>query len=222
MTRLRLLYGHGFASGPASSKGRALHHRWKERGRDLELLDLRVPDRERLRLSAMIEVVRGALGANDRAIAVGSSLGGLTMARAAEREPRIVAALLIAPAFRLVERWRGRLGERDWESWRAKGTMAYDDHTTKGGKLNVDFGFMLDAEQVDEQPGRLWPDVRVQTTVVQGKRDETVDPELARTFAATRPPGSPPRRLVETDDDHSMLASIDVIDAELDRLIKTL
>jgi hypothetical protein len=125
-----------------------------------------------------------------------------------------VATLLIAPAFRLVERWRRRLGERDWETWRANGTMAYDDHTTKGGKLNVDFGLMIDAEGVDERPGKLWPDVRVPTTVVQGKRDETVDPELARTFAATRANV----RLVETDDDHSMLASIDVIDAALERI----
>jgi pimeloyl-ACP methyl ester carboxylesterase len=195
-----------------------LRHRWHERGRDLELLDLRVPDRERLRLSAMIDVVRGALGPNDRAIAIGSSLGGLTMARTAEREARIVATLLIAPAFRIVERWRRRLGEHDWETWRAKGTMAYDDHTTKGGKLNVDFGLMIDAENVDEQPGKLWPDVRVPTTVVQGQRDETVDPELARTFAATRKNV----RLVETDDDHSMLASLDVIDAELERLIESL
>ena len=218
MKRLRLLYGHGFASGPGSAKGRALHHRWSERGRDVELLDLRVPDRERLRLSAMIDVVRGALGPDDRAIAIGSSLGGLTMARAAEREPRIVATLLIAPAFRLVERWRRRLGERDWEAWRAHGTMAYDDHTTKGGKLNVDFGLMIDAAAIDDPPGHEWPDVKVPTTVVQGKRDETVDPELARTFARTRPNV----RLVETDDDHSMLASLDVIDGELERLMKTL
>ena len=55
---LRLLYCHGFASGPLSSKGRALAERFPE----LERLDLRVPDRERLRLSAMLEVVHRSLG----------------------------------------------------------------------------------------------------------------------------------------------------------------
>ena len=77
---------------------------------------------------------------------------------------------------------------------------------------------MLDAETIDEQPSHPWPDVRVPTTIVQGQRDETVDPELARTFASTRENV----RLVETDDDHSMLASLDVIDAELERLMKSL
>lgn len=164
----------------------------------------------------MIDVVRAALREGDRAIAMGSSLGGLTMARAAERDDRIVGALLVAPAFRIVERWRRRMGDRDWEKWRSDGTWPYEDHTTKGGVLQLDFGFVLDAEAIDEHPP--WPNVRVPTTIVQGRRDAVVDPELSRTFASTRANV----KRIETDDDHSMLASIDVIDRELERLIKTL
>ena len=226
---LRLLYAHGFASGPASSKGRALDALCAARGQRLERLDLRVPDRERLRLSAMIDVVRGALGEGDRAIAIGSSLGGLTVARAAERDPRIVGVLLIAPAFRLVERWRQRTGEAQWEAWRTRRTMDYPDHSSPDGVLRVDFGFVEDAAEVDcdDAPdgadsqgglGPRWPDVRVPTTVLHGQRDETVDPALSRTFAR----GRPNVKLIELDDDHQMHASIPRIDAELTTLFDTL
>lgn len=206
---MQVLYCHGFASGPLSSKGRAVREHLSRRGVDVELLDLRVPSRERLRLSRMIETLQAAV--RDRAVAIGSSLGGLTVARAAERDPRIAAAVLLAPAFRLVERWRGRMGEEEWARWQREGVYAYDDHTTPGGVLQVDFGFMEDAALVDVG----WPDLRIPTTVIQGSRDDTVDPELAREFAS----GRENVRLVEVDDGHQLLDSLDVIHAEIGRVL---
>ncbi len=218
---LQLLYCHGFASSPLSSKGRALASLFPE----MQRLDLRVSDRHRLRLSAMIDVVRAAIPEGGRALAVGSSLGGLTVARAAERDPRIVGVVLIAPAFRLVPRWRVRTGEPAWEKWKAEGTMRYVDHAAPNGHLDVDFGFVEDAMRTDgdDAPedaqskvgkGPRWPDVLVPTTILHGTRDVVVEPELSRTYAATRPFV----KHLETDDDHQMNASVEMIAREIEAL----
>ncbi|MBV9947209.1 MAG: alpha/beta fold hydrolase [Myxococcales bacterium] len=111
----RWLYLHGFASGPSSAKGTRLAEHYARRDVRLERLDLRRPSMEHLRLSAMIAHVRDAIGdARDRAVVFGSSLGGLTAARVAEEDARVCALVLLAPAFRIAERWRARLGP-EWE-----------------------------------------------------------------------------------------------------------
>jgi predicted esterase YcpF (UPF0227 family) len=107
----RFLYLHGFASGPRSRKGLAFVEHFAERGVAIECLDLRVPSFEQLRLTEMLEVTRNAIGSpRDRVVLFGSSLGGLTAARVAERDPRVAALVLLAPAFQLVARWRQQLG----------------------------------------------------------------------------------------------------------------
>jgi pimeloyl-ACP methyl ester carboxylesterase len=226
-----LLYAHGFASGPASTKGTALARHLADLAGGASacrLLDLRVPDRDRLRLSSMIDVVRGAVPqvpANARVLGIGSSLGGLTMARAAERDDRIAGLVLLAPAFRLVERWRERMGADAWEAWEYRGTHAFDAFDG-GPKLRLDFGFIEDAIEVDGELasalgsadglGPRWPDVRVPTVILQGVRDETVDPNLARTFAKSRPHV----RVVELDDDHLLTkpSSLERLYAEVEAM----
>ncbi len=210
----RWLYLHGFASGPESSKGLGVAAHYARRGVRVERLGLRVPSFERQRLGAMIEATRAAVGGErDRAVIFGSSLGGLTACRAAERDARVAALVLLAPAFRFVERWRRRLGEEAWETFRRSGWLAVDDHA-EGGRKRVDFGFALDAEAVDRGSGG-WPDVRVPCLVVHGRRDDVVDPELSRRWAA----GKPHVRLVEVDDGHELAASLDVIVREADTFL---
>jgi uncharacterized protein len=225
---LRLIYAHGFASGPESSKGRALSKHLELAGRALRRLDLRVPSPTSLRLSAMIDVVRDAIGDAPRVLAIGSSLGGLTVARAAERDARIVGVVLLAPAFRLMSRWRERMGQEDWARWQGEGTFRYDDHAS-GGTLDVDFDFMRDVAMVDgdERPddaetargeGPRWPVLRVPVTIIHGRGDATVQPELSRIYARNRPNV----RLVEVDDGHQLSASMRTIEAEVDAMIARL
>jgi alpha-beta hydrolase superfamily lysophospholipase len=159
----------------------------------------------------MIETVRAAIGPDERALAIGSSLGGLVVARAAELDERIAAAVLLAPAVRLVERWRRRMGEVEWSVWQRDGAYPYDDHTATGGVLRVDFGFIEDAARADVG----WPDLRIPTAIVHGAKDDVVAPETSRAFAA----GRPDVRLVEVDDDHQLLGSLDTIHAEIERML---
>ncbi len=224
-----LLYAHGFASGPRSAKGAALARHEAARGLEVRLLDLRVPEREKLRLSSMVEAIRRAVPEGGRALGVGSSLGGLAMARAAEQDARLVGLVLLAPAFRLVERWRERMGADAWERWVRAGTWPYDDYAL-GGTFDLDFGFIEDATQVDGELASAlggadgldprWPDVRVPTVILHGAHDETVAISLSRAFAERRPNV----RLVELDDDHrlakptSLEAMLREVDAMSSRL----
>jgi pimeloyl-ACP methyl ester carboxylesterase len=205
----RWLYLHGFASGPASAKGVWLAEHFAKMGVTVERLDLRRPSMEHLRLSAMIAHVREAIGGpDDRAVILGSSLGGLTAARVAEEDARVCSLVLLAPAFRMEERWRDRLGPDEWEAWRTTGFYETKDHAL-GGMAKVDFGFAEDVARVDARGGG-WPDVRVPTLVVHGKRDDVVRIAGSREWAA----GKRHVRLVEVDDGHELVGSLALIAQE--------
>jgi uncharacterized protein len=210
----RWLYMHGFGSGPGSRKGVALAEHFAGRGADMTLLDGRVPSFERWRLSAMIDVIRTAIGdAADRAVVFGSSLGGLAAARAAEVDARISALVLLAPAFRIAERWPERIGEEAFRAWETSGWIEVDDHAA-GRPARMHFDFIRDVREVDARSGG-WPDVRVPTLIVHGTRDDVVDPALSRTWAS----GKRHVRLIEVEDEHELGASIPLIIARAEEFL---
>ena len=208
---MRFLYLHGFASGPRSTKGMKFAEHLAARGIELERLDLRVPSFEHLRLSAMLDVVQRALGDDprERAVVFGSSLGGLTAARAAERDPRITALVLLAPAFQLVQRWQVALGPA-FADWQRTGWREVLDYTT-GQPARVDFGFVEDAARIDVG----FPDVRVPTLILHGIHDDVVPVDHARRFAA----GKRHVRVIELDDGHELVASLPRLLAEADAFL---
>ena len=209
---MRYLYLHGFASGPRSTKGMRFADHFAARGLPLDRLDLRVPSFEHLRLSAMIDVAQRAIGddPNERAVVIGSSLGGLTAARLAERDPRVSRLILMAPAFQLVERWRIALGDA-FAEWERTGWRDVLDYTT-GQPARVDFGFVEDAREVDVG----FPDVRVPTLIVHGIHDDVVPVDHSRRFAA----GKPHVRVIEVDDGHELINSLPRILAETDAFLE--
>jgi uncharacterized protein len=199
----RWLYMHGFASSPGSRKAVALADHFASRGVQMARLDGRVPSFERWKLSAMVDVIRTAIGEEqDRAVVFGSSLGGLAAARAAERDPRICALVLMAPAFRIADRWPARIGEQAFRDWEASGWLEVHDHAS-GQPARMHFDFIRDVQEVDVG----WPDVRVPTLIIHGSRDDVVDPALSRTWAA----GKRHVHLIEVDDEHELAASIPLI-----------
>lgn len=209
----RFLYLHGFASSPSSRKAMAFERHYAPRGVALDRLDLRVPTFPDLRLSAMIEVTRQAIGGErDRAVVIGSSLGGLTATRTAEREPRVAALVLMAPAFQLAQRWRGQLGEEAWATWERTNALEVTDRAT-GKPAHVPFDFIIDILSIDQD----FPDIRIPTLIVHGVNDDVVPVEHSRRFAA----GKRHVRLVEVDDDHELAASIPRILEESDRFLAT-
>lgn len=207
----RHLYLHGFGSGPSSFKGVAFAEHYAAKGIAIERLNLRVPSLEHLRVSQMIATAQAALGApDDTAILFGSSLGALTAARVAAKDPRVTRLVLLAPAFRLIDRWREMLGPA-LDEWRETGWREFMDYTTKQ-MTRIDFGFMEDAVLVEADGD---PDVRVPTLIIHGTNDETVPIEHARRFAASRANVE----MIELPDGHELIASLPRILAEVDRFL---
>jgi uncharacterized protein len=211
----RWLYLHGFASGPESTKGVALARHYAAQGIHLERLDVRQPSLEHLRLSAMVRTVREALGSEqERAILFGSSLGGLTACRVAEEDARVCALVLLAPAFRVMEQFRRRLGPQAMREWEKTGWRETQDYAEKR-LTRVDFGFVRDTEALDARSGG-WPDVRVPTLLVHGRADDTTHISLSRQWAR----GRRHVRLVEVEDGHELLDSLERIAREADDFLR--
>jgi hypothetical protein len=210
----RFLYLHGFASGPDSKKGVLLAEHFARRGVKLERLNLRLPSFTNLRVSAMVDAVKAAIGDSaDRAVIFGSSLGGYVAAHVAAEDPRVAALVLLAPAFSLLPRWRARLGEDGFRRWQETGFLETLDHTT-GRPAQVDFGFVEDLQRLDGD-GAALKDVRVPTLVIHGLRDEAVGISTSRALAS----GRPHVRLVEVDDGHELVESMPRIKLEADAFL---
>ena len=179
----------------------------------MEVLDLRKPSFEGLRLSEMVAHVQERIGGpSDRAVLIGSSLGGLTACRVAEKDPRVGALVLMAPAFGLRELWRTRLGPEKMAEWERTGFLEVDDYVARA-KARVEHGFYLDMMTADPAEP---PDVRVPSLIVHGTNDDVVPIERSRTFGA----GKTHVRLVEVEDGHELGASIPRVLQESGRFLE--
>ncbi|MFO0663671.1 MAG: YqiA/YcfP family alpha/beta fold hydrolase [Polyangiaceae bacterium] len=211
----RWLYLHGFASSPESAKAQLFAGAFRTRKVELKRLDMRQPSMEALSFSAMTEHVREQIGTErDRVVLIGSSLGGLCAARVAEQDPRVCALFLLAPAFRLVPRWRARLGEAAWSEWQKTGSLEVDDYA-HGGKVRVPYEFAAELSRMDAADGG-YPDVRVPTCIVHGVRDDVVDTEAVTRFAA----GKPHVELHLVDDGHDLLKTQHLVMAHFERFAR--
>jgi pimeloyl-ACP methyl ester carboxylesterase len=198
-----LLYLHGFASGPSSHKARVLSARFREIGVGMEIPDLTPGEDgfERSSPSSMLAVARAALarGRPPHAI-IGSSLGGYLAALLASRDPAVEKLFLMAPAFRLFERWERRLSPGELETWRREGLETM--HFGSNRKRRIGWQFFEDAKTLP-----AFPEVKVPTLCIAGTRDETVPFADVEAFVAR----TPSARLVPVDDGHDLAASLDRI-----------
>ncbi len=108
--------------------------------------------------------------------------------------------VLLAPAFRLFERWRTRLGPDEEARWRERGLEVW--HYPSERKRRLGWAFMEDAANLP-----AFPDVRVPALCLAGRRDEVVPLEDVERFVAR----SPMAKLVVLDDGHELIASVDRI-----------
>jgi len=206
---MRTLWLHGFASSPASSKAAYVAARLAERGARLEIPDLNRPAFFDLTISRMLQRLDDLVPAG-RVSLVGSSLGGYTAALWASARPERVERLaLLAPAFDLAGRWEARMGPEHMKTWRERGWFEFDHYGSKR-KERLSPRFLDDAARYDAFPLPEAP-----TLVIQGRRDETVDPGLAREFTRRMRGAGREVKLVELDDGHELTADLPRLWTEL-------
>lgn len=209
-----ILYLHGFASGPSSHKARALSERFGAAGVRLEVPDLTPGEDgfERSSPSSMLAVAEAALaGAPPPHAIIGSSLGGYLAAILASRSAAVHRLVLLAPAFRLFERWSARLTGAEKASWRANGLETM--HYASNRRRRIGWQFFEDASRFP-----ALPEVRIPALCLAGTRDETVPFADVEAFVAR----TPSARLVALDDGHELLASLDTIYDEAREFLRPL
>src|SRR4051794_34505132 len=117
---MKVIYLHGFASGPKSAKAVSVRERLEREGIDCAVPDLNIPDFEHLRPSRGIEHAASLI--DGPCVVAGSSLGGLMALHVAAGDTRVRALVLLCPALIADERWKRMLGAREIERWRREGT----------------------------------------------------------------------------------------------------
>jgi pimeloyl-ACP methyl ester carboxylesterase len=210
MRRRQMLYLHGFASSPRSSKAGWFTARAREAGIPLACPDLNGEDFESLTITRQLDHVDGAIDAmpDGPVVLVGSSLGAFVALFAAERRAGSVRAarhpidalVFLAPALDLAPGLARHFGPAAMGEWRASGRLEvfhYGENRTR----SLGYGFFADAEQYNGFAARD----TTPTLVYQGTRDETVEASMVARWASTRPHVT----LHLVDDDHQLLGSLD-------------
>ncbi len=196
----RILYLHGFASSPSSSKAIYFRDLLAAAGASIEILDLAAGDFERLTISSQIVVLQNAARGEPVAL-MGSSMGGYLAALYAAGHPEVLRLVLLAPAFRFAQRWRERLGSRQLEAWQQAGTV---DVYHYGDKRNRRLAFDL---MQDSELHAAFPDFHQPALIFHGDHDDVVPPQYSEQFAAQHANA----RLEIVDSGHDLLNQLTYI-----------
>ncbi|MFN7914851.1 MAG: YqiA/YcfP family alpha/beta fold hydrolase [Vicinamibacterales bacterium] len=199
--RLPVLYLHGFASSPESSKARYFGERLAARGVALSTPDFNAPDFRTLTMSRMLDQLGREIDrVGGRVVLMGSSLGGaLAVLGAARYGAMVERMVLLAPAVMLAKPGHSLLPPERIEAWRHAGSMTFF-HYAYGEERLLDYAFYADSLRHD-------PDEAVftqPTLIFQGLRDTIVAPRPVEHFASRRPNVT----LSLLDDDHQLAASL--------------
>lgn len=198
MSQARLLYLHGFASGPGSQKAQYFRRQFATCGMELEIPDLAAGDFENLTISGQLAVVE--LTARGRpAILLGSSMGGYLAALYAARHAEVERLILMAPAFGFARRWTSTLGADTLAQWRRTGFMEMYHYGEKR-PAKVSYKLIEDGERYED-----YPDFAQPALIFHGRNDDTVPVAYSQEFAARHPNA----RLEVFDSDHELLDVLD-------------
>ena len=206
---MNLIYLHGFASGPGSSKAQFFRARFAELGLEMKIPDLAEGRFEELTIGGQLRVVDRVAAGKDVCL-IGSSMGGYLAALQAARHPETRRLILLAPAFGFARRWPEWLGAEKFEEWRRTGSRPVYHY---GEKRELQLGYRLieEAEQYDDFPSITQP-----ALIFHGRADDAVPYQLSEEFAARN--SHVVLRLV--DSGHELLDVLDDIWLEVRRFLE--
>ena len=176
----RIVYLHGFASGPQSSKARYFRTLLEAAGALVDIPDLADGNFEGLTIAGQLAVIDRVV-ASEPVSLIGSSLGGYLAALYAARHPNVQRAVLLAPAFGFAQRWPERLGAAEITAWRHKGTMSVYHYAEQRNRL-LGYQLLADGERFE-----AYPDFTQPALIFHGRHDDTVPARYSEEFAATHP-----------------------------------
>ncbi len=210
---MRVLYLHGFASSPRSSKAVFFAKQMAGKGIAMDVPDLNEPDFSTLTVTRMLRQVAGLIDrAPEPVMLIGSSLGGFVAVQAAlQHAARVQRVVLLAPALDFDGNRLSEWGDRGLEAWKISNRLDVF-HYAYGRIMPVHFELYTDARRYDALNAQLAQPVQV----FQGRRDTAVDPGTVERWALARPYVE----LHMLDDDHQLLASLPRIWREVEKMIE--
>lgn len=181
----RVVYLHGFASSPLSSKAQFFRRKFAACGVSMEIPLLDQGRFEELTISGQLGVIDRVVGGQP-AILMGSSLGGYLAALYAslhkdQHPSQIERLVLLAPAFQFPRRWRERYSEQDWERWRREGSAPVF-HYGDGRERRLGYQFVEDAAHYEDDPEFPQP-----ALILHGINDNVVPAGISADYAARHP-----------------------------------
>jgi pimeloyl-ACP methyl ester carboxylesterase len=194
----RILYLHGFASSPASSKARFFRERLTRVGFAVEVPDLAAGDFGGLTITGQLDVMARA-AAGEPVSLIGSSLGGYLAALYAARHPETVRLVLMAPGFGFARRWPEHLGAAAVEEWKRSGEREVF-HYGEGRTCKLGYQLLEDGAHYED-----YPEVKQPCLIFHGIYDDVVPAQYSRDFAA----GRSNVRLELVDSGHDLLNVLD-------------
>jgi uncharacterized protein len=172
----RIIYLHGFASTPLSTKAQFFKTRFA--GHPFEIPQLDGGDFEKLTVTGQLAILDAAIH-GERVILMGSSLGGYLAALYASRHANVERMVLLAPALAFPKRWRNRFTQAEMEEWREGGIRNFY-HFGYKEERPLGYRFVEDALQYEDQP-----DFRQPALIFHGLRDDVVPASVSSDFAAS-------------------------------------
>jgi pimeloyl-ACP methyl ester carboxylesterase len=200
----RIIYLHGFASGPESKKARFFRDRFAELGIEMDVPDLAEGDFEHLTITRQLKVIERACR-DESATLIGSSMGGYLAALHAARHPEVEKLVLLAPAFSFVTRWPQTLGPAQLEEWKRTGLMKVY-HYGENREMELSYDLLEDARFYED-----YPNFHQTALIFHGKNDTVVPPGYSITFSQQH--ANTKLRLL--DSDHQLVDVLEIMWAEV-------
>jgi pimeloyl-ACP methyl ester carboxylesterase len=176
----RVIYLHGFGSGPGSRKAAFFRDRLRRAGVQLETPDLNGGNFRELTISGQLRALEKTAAGED-AVLIGSSLGGYIAALYTSRHPKIRAAVLMAPAFNFCGLWKETLGPETLLKWKSSGEIEVYHHA-ENRAVPLDYQFLEDAARYE-----AFPRVQQPCLDFHGTDDPVVPIQYSEEFAAENP-----------------------------------
>ena len=212
-----VIYLHGFASSPQSSKATFFAEKFAAAGIRFLCPDLNLPAFSTLTVSRMLQQVEKRISSlpPTEIVLMGSSLGGFVAVEAAARQVGaarhpIARLILLAPAVELEwDRW-SEVGPGGVERWRQTGDVEVF-HYALDRPERLEFAFHEDAARYHAASRQL----ALPILIFQGRQDESVSPEIVERFSQRQSAAT----LHMLDDTHQLKNSLDFMWDETARFL---